>query len=137
MAQRFIANPTYIEAVHFNDEDYTKLIEFCGEGKLRIDPRAGELLLHAGVDGAQGWVTVPKGHWLVAKPGDRSDIWPVAPEYFDDKYRHAVDEIDYAYDAEPGMPSEGTTANRGIDGNLYLSLMGYSVSFTVHAYRQK
>lgn len=42
--------------------------------------------LRAGKNGAQGWVVVPIGHWIVRKPGDLSDHWPVDPDYFAEKY---------------------------------------------------
>jgi len=45
------------------------------------------LHLLAGKDGAQEWVPVPVGHWLVRQPGDTSDVWPVDPDYFAAKYR--------------------------------------------------
>lgn len=45
-----------------------------------------KLTLLAGKYGAQGWVVVPLGHWIVRKPGDASDYWPVADDYFAAKY---------------------------------------------------
>jgi len=48
-----------------------------------------DLELMAGVGGAQGWVPVPVGHWIVRKPGDFSDHWPVDPDYFAAKYEPA------------------------------------------------
>lgn len=29
---------------------------------------------------------VPIGHWVVRQPGDVTDLWPVAPDYFAAKY---------------------------------------------------
>jgi hypothetical protein len=52
---------------------------------------AGKLELLAGKDGAQEWVPVPVGHWLVCQPGNKSDVWPVDPDYFAGKYELAVD----------------------------------------------
>ena len=50
------------------------------------------LSLLAGKDGAQKWVPVPVGHWLVSQPGDRSDIWPVDPGYFAVRYEPVTGE---------------------------------------------
>jgi hypothetical protein len=40
----------------------------------------------AGKDGAQEWVPVPVGHWLVHPPGDLANVWPVEDAYFRAKY---------------------------------------------------
>lgn len=45
-----------------------------------------ELFLMAGKDGAQGWVFVPVGHWVVWSPEDLTDFWPVEDAYFRNKY---------------------------------------------------
>jgi hypothetical protein len=45
-----------------------------------------ELQLLAGVDGAQGWVPVPVGHWVVRSANVMNDHWPVEDIYFRDKY---------------------------------------------------
>lgn len=47
------------------------------------------ILIEAGADGAQGWVPVPVGHWIVRAPGDYTDHWPVDPDYFAAKYEPA------------------------------------------------
>ena len=52
-------------------------------------PKHAELLMLAGKDGAQGWVPLPLGHWVVRQPGDLSDHWPVDPDYFAGKYETA------------------------------------------------
>ena len=41
------------------------------------------------MNGAQGWVIVPVGYWIVWRPGDLSDLWPVDPDIFASKYRIA------------------------------------------------
>ena len=41
------------------------------------------------MNGAQGWVPLPVGYWIVWRPGDLSDLWPVDPDYFASKYRIA------------------------------------------------
>ena len=43
-----------------------------------------EATLMAGVDGAQGMVPVPIGHWVVK--GGPNDFWPVDPAYFAENY---------------------------------------------------
>jgi hypothetical protein len=77
------SKPTIIEAVQWTG-DYRAVRDFAG---MKIDMvEQGTLLLLAGTNGAQGWVTVPTGHWLVCQAGDLSDIWPVDPDYFAEKY---------------------------------------------------
>lgn len=81
------SKPSTIEAVQ-HVGDFVTLEQFAGE-KVRIRPDDGALMLLAGKDGAQEWVPVPLGHWLVNQPGDKSDIWPVDPDYFAAKYEPA------------------------------------------------
>lgn len=58
----------------------------------------------AGKDGAQGIVDLPVGYYVVHKPGDYTDFWPVAPEYFEEKYRYVgepyIDEDQSAHGGE-------------------------------------
>ena len=79
------SRPTFVEAVQHDGLDFTALAELA-PGKVRIHVMTGSLELHAGKDGAQEWVPVPVGHWLVRQPGDPSDVWPVDPSYFAEKY---------------------------------------------------
>lgn len=90
------SRPQYVEAIQHTGEvtNPWALDEFA-PGKVRIDPETGSLMLLAGKDGAQDWVPVPVGHWLVNQPGDKSDIWPVDPDYFAAKY-DLPDEVPHA-----------------------------------------
>ena len=83
---RYISRPQVVEAIQWV-RDLNRLVEIdqWAPGKTRWDSQ-GELMLLAGKDGAQEWVPVPVGHWLVHQPGDLSDVWPVDPHYFDAKY---------------------------------------------------
>lgn len=83
--RRYRSKPQEVEAVLWDDEDKTveTLWEFTGQ-KIRLI--GGDLWLAAGVDGAQGSVFVPVWHYVVRKPGDTSDIWPVDAAYFAAKY---------------------------------------------------
>lgn len=83
----FVSRPSTIEAVQHNG-DFAALLAFAGS-KVNIRPDDGALMLEAGKDGAQEWVPVPLGHWLVCQPDDKSDIWPVDPDYFAAKYEPA------------------------------------------------
>jgi hypothetical protein len=78
------SKPSKVLAVQHTG-DFTDLQEFAGN-KVSIDPSTGSLLLLAGKDGSQKWVPVPLNHWLVCQPGDLSNIWPVDPDYFNNKY---------------------------------------------------
>lgn len=78
------SKPQQVEAIHWTGANVEAVVAFA-EGKVR--PAAdGSVQLLAGADGAQDWVPVPVGHWLVHPPGDLSDVWPVAPDYFAAKY---------------------------------------------------
>ena len=90
---RYRSKPSEIEAIQCLDLNSEKVIEFMGgTDAIRFvsdekDWYKVELL--AGTNGAQGWVPVPFGHWIVRQPGDLTDHWPVDPEYFDRKYEPA------------------------------------------------
>lgn len=82
------SKPTTVDAIQWTGENSPEVLQFAW-WKLRpvYDgdiPLEFELL--AGVDGAQGWVHVPVGHWIVCQPRDKSDMWPVANEFFSAKY---------------------------------------------------
>lgn len=81
------SKPSRIEAVQWTQWNFTECSEFAPE-KVRLGSPQTQpgLLLLAGKDGAQEWVPVPVGHWLVCQPGDKSDIWPVEADYFAAKY---------------------------------------------------
>lgn len=81
---RYVSKPQMVEAVQWTG-DQVPIIGSVFFGVARFDAD-GNLELVAGKDGAQGWVPVPVGHWLVRNPGDPSDNWPVAPDYFAGKY---------------------------------------------------
>lgn len=93
MSQIYSSKPMLVEAVRWTGDNWAEVLPFGGPaGKVAssIDIESntvGEpLQLLAGKDGAQEWVPVPVGHWLVSQPGDKSDIWPVDHDYFVAKY---------------------------------------------------
>ena len=79
--------PQQVEAVQWTGRNLPELISHSLNGRIAVFVDSFRLL--AGKDGAQGWVIVPVGHWIVHKPGDLSDVWPVDPDYFASKYRPA------------------------------------------------
>lgn len=93
---RYLSKPTEIEAIRWTGGNYTDLCEFMTDSaavcsdKIRLHATApdehGLLELLAGKDGAQEWVPVPVGHWLVHLPGDLSDVWPIDDDFFQAKY---------------------------------------------------
>lgn len=100
------SKPSEIEAVQYGPEFRPGLVqevaEFISGKKLDrpaelvdyVQPTATwnedyTILIKAGKDGAQGWVPVPVGYWIVRQPGDLTDHWPVDPDYFDKKYEEA------------------------------------------------
>lgn len=87
MANRYRSKPTEIEAVQWDGSLHclTRLEAWAGDEQIRLHG-VNAIQLLAGQDGAQDWVPVPVGHWIVRKPGDPSDYWPVDPEHFASKY---------------------------------------------------
>ena len=89
---RYRSKPTEVEAVRWVGNNLEEVHEIA-TGKFIATPRPmgiqPDAHLLAGVDGAQGWVDVPVGYFVVRNPGDPSDIWPVDPDYFRDKYEAA------------------------------------------------
>lgn len=95
------SKPSEVEAVQWTGDNLHELVLFAPDslaecekavgwdehGKVVTEPDG--ILLLAGKDGAQEWVPVPVGHWIVRQPGDLTDHWPVAPDYFGAKYRPA------------------------------------------------
>lgn len=82
----FRSKPQEVEAVQWTGANCEEIRRFAMANVTRVKPGDHDLLLQAGKDGAQGWVPVPVGHWIVRKPGDLTDHWPVDPDYFAAKY---------------------------------------------------
>ena len=87
---RYRSKPQEVEAVQWTGDNVEEIHNFASLDEPRTivtiyqgDP---ELKLKAGKGGAQGWVFVPVGYWIVHNPGDLSDFWPVEPHYFAKKY---------------------------------------------------
>ena len=83
--RRFRSRPSEVEAIQWTDDNLQDVLEF-GLNVTRYEHNLGRLMLLAGKDGAQGWVPVPLGHWIVRKPGDLNHHWPVDPDHFAEKY---------------------------------------------------
>lgn len=84
------SRPSEVEAVQWTGENVAEVEALIGSDKASTTIFGdGKLYLLAGADGAQDWVPVPEGHWLVHQPGDKSDIWPVENDYFLRKYEEA------------------------------------------------
>ena len=93
MGFRFRSKPQEVEAFQWSGPDCEDELvdEFFGgvppdKVGYYISFDGDGLELRAGNNGAQGWVPVPIGHWIVRKPGDLTDHWPVDPDYFAAKY---------------------------------------------------
>lgn len=103
---RYRSKPQEVEAVQWKgyvDDDVKQFISPAESAVGKALMRAGSTeecghrgRMHplAGKDGAQGWVPVPAGHWLVRNPSDLTGHWPVDPDYFASKYEIALDAED-------------------------------------------
>lgn len=89
------SKPTLVEAIQWNGRNWEEVFAFTGpKGASTIDKTDPDgdghpLQILAGKDGAQEWVPVPPGHWLVRPVGDDSDLWPVEDTWFRQKYEEA------------------------------------------------
>ena len=90
------SKPSEIEAVQWVGDNHDEVAEFLREAQQEqvslwwVNPDDhSEARLMAGKDGAQGFVPLPVGHWIVRSPGDLTDHWPVDPDYFAAKYEPA------------------------------------------------
>src|SRR5690606_19988832 len=89
----YVSRPRQVEAIQWTGD--VRAIDrspFGGVVAWACDDEREDLLLLAGKDGAQGWVPVPLGHWLVRNAGDPSDNWPVDPDHFAATYDRGGDE---------------------------------------------
>ena len=82
------SKPSLIEAVQWTGDNASEIAAFGVAFRSRPPDWALEIL--AGKDGAQGYVPVPVGHWIVRNPSDLTDHWPVEPDYFTRKYEEAT-----------------------------------------------
>lgn len=81
------SKPTEIEAIQWLVTNLWDVLDFVSNERFYTlfgEGGAGRLL--AGVDGASGWVDVAPGTWIVRARGVPSDLWPVDPDYFAEKY---------------------------------------------------
>lgn len=82
---RFRSKPSEIEALQWTGDNLEEVESFGV--KFRYASRwTHPLKIKAGKEGAQDYVPVPVGHWIVRSPGDLSDHWPVEDDYFRNKY---------------------------------------------------
>ena len=82
---RYRSKPQEIEAIQWTGDNLDEVEAFGVQFRFSMmwqEP----FKIKAGKDGAQGYVDVPAGHWIVRQPGDLSDHWPVDPDYFAQKY---------------------------------------------------
>ena len=85
----YISRPSEIEAVQWTGKNFVEVLAFGAtvRGRTSDDYTVAEdLELLAGVNGAQKFVPLPVGHWIVRSIGNYNDHWPVEDEYFRRKY---------------------------------------------------
>lgn len=85
---RYRSKPSEVEATQWTGDNEEEIHLFMQGGVAThyFELGGDKLFILAGKDGAQNYVPVPVGHWIVRNPGDLSDHWPVDPEYFAKKY---------------------------------------------------
>lgn len=106
----FRSRPQVVEAIQWTDTTHVHDIRVWAsdpafslhESKVRYRAAGFDVIgepplleVKAGVDGVQGWVPVPLGHFLVRRPGDWSDIWPVEENYFKSKYEELNGDVEH------------------------------------------
>jgi hypothetical protein len=99
----FRSRPQVVEAIQWtgNERDIrdwaTDPAFSLHDSKVRTSRNNDDSFLQvkAGLDGVQGWVPVPLGHFLVRRPGDWSDIWPVEENYFNTKYEELNGDVEH------------------------------------------
>ena len=96
------SKPQEVEAVQWLGTNIIEVWGFVPRGIVKNSEEYG-LGLHAGKDGAQGWVPVPVGHWIVRRPGDLTDHWPVDPDYFAAKYEPVENEETWSRCTDCGL----------------------------------
>jgi len=82
---RYRSKPQEVEAIQWTGDNLDEIEAFGVKFRYSVlwqEP----FMFKAGKDGAQGYVDVPAGYWIVRQPGDLSDHWPVDPDYFAEKY---------------------------------------------------
>lgn len=86
---RYRSKPTEVEAVQWTGDNEDEVDATPAQVSWHVMDASGRRVLHllAGAGGAQEWVPVPEGHWIVWNPDDEvEDYWPVADAYFTEKY---------------------------------------------------
>lgn len=89
MVDTYTSKPQAVEAIQWTGENGQEVID-AFNGKATIETRGdGKWFCNilAGKDGAQQWVPVPIGHWIVHPVGDITDMWPIEEGYFQMKYK--------------------------------------------------
>ena len=81
----FVSKPQFVEAIQWTGDNAQDVLEAIPDKTIHYTDE-NTISVLAGKDGAQLWVPVPVGHWLVHPPGDLSDVWPVEDSYFREKY---------------------------------------------------
>ena len=82
---RYRSKPQEVEAIQWTGDNLDEIEAFGVKFRYSVlwqEP----FMFKAGKDGAQGYVDVPVGYWIVRQPGDLSDHWPVEDSYFRSKY---------------------------------------------------
>lgn len=82
---RYISRPQKVEAVQWKGDNLEDIEEFGVTFRYSAEWDTA-LYIVAGKDGAQKYVPVPVGHYIVRSLGDYSHYWPVDPDYFSKKY---------------------------------------------------
>lgn len=87
----FESIPQQVQAIQWTGHNVEEILDFGAPVCIACEPPLDDgyitLELTAGVNGVQGLVPLPIGHWIVGRLGEIMDFWPVEDNYFQNKYR--------------------------------------------------
>lgn len=125
------SKPSAIYAVQWTGDNLKEIEDFGVKFRYSVERhRPVHLRIKAGKDGAQGYVPVPVGHWIVRRAGSLSNHWPVDPDYFASKC-----EIFFSADAEARPTSNGKNTVIRIHDAIADALIDYEKSLTSSEYQ--
>jgi hypothetical protein len=89
MFQTYVSQPTEVRAIYWDGtDDVLDALTNCG-CEYELDG-IQLLTIKAGVKGAQGWVPVEVGHYILCSEEPELHFWPVDKAVFERKYEPQI-----------------------------------------------